>query len=131
MWRVSIWSRLMVIKVILQWLDNRIVVLQSQYIDLNRDRGSSSSILYILLYILCDVRRCARLLHNINIEEKKRRDEKENYWRAAISVQINVLRLKHYYSVVNSWQDDFDDHESRSNRYSFYIIFILKFHSRF
>ncbi len=59
-WRVSIWSRPMVIWISLPWSDNRIVVLQSQYIDLNRDRGSSNAILYFLLYKLCDVRRCAR-----------------------------------------------------------------------
>ncbi len=59
--------------------------------------------------------------------KRKGKIEKENYRRAAISIQINVLRLKHYYSVVKSLQDDFDDHESGSNRYSFYIIFFVNF----
>ncbi len=68
----------MVIKVVLRRLDNRIVVLMSQYIDLNRDRGSSSSILHFVLYILCDVRRGARILHNTNSKEKKRKEKKES-----------------------------------------------------
>jgi hypothetical protein len=46
-------------------IDDLIVVLLSQYIDLDRDRGSSNSILFVLSYILCVVRRCARLLCNI------------------------------------------------------------------
>jgi len=105
-----------VIKVILRRLDNRIVCASvSNTFDLNRDRGSSGSTLYILLLILRDVRRCARLLHNINIEEKKRKDEDKNRRRIVLLVFINVLRLKHYYLAIKLLQDDINDHESISN----------------
>jgi len=48
--------------------DDMIVMLQSQYMDLNRDRSSSNTVLSLLPYVLCDGRDCARNLRQIEKE---------------------------------------------------------------